>query len=189
MDDEEKNLASFFRRDSPIQGEEKTEKKSKHKRKRTEEKVDEEIDGLRDRAKFLCTCAEEWKQVSKYNSKRLEEFVQERVYMQNKALSESVFDQIHALLALGLDKVSRGDGYVEEKVLANQNLRKSLEEEGQNFIFLLTNKIRILTLILLDVHSGKRTQRKNQPVSAIHIEEEKGSDSGQHQEQAQEAQI
>ena len=67
------------------------------------------------------------------------------------------------VLALTLDKFSQGDGYVQETILADVSLRESVEQEGKDFLFFITNKWRILILCALDVVNAKATQRRLQP--------------------------
>lgn len=129
------------------------------KENQQKQKAEAEQD-LRKRARFYCTCPQQWKAVSHYNEKRLEEFISEKVFEQNQALAQTVFDGAHKILAGVLDKISQGGGFVEEQILADVTLRQSIEQEGADFVFLIQNKARILFLTLLDTVNGKRTQHK-----------------------------
>ena len=58
------------------------------KRKRQNPTADHE---LKRKARFYCTCPQQWKSVSRYNPNRLAEFREEMEFMKNKQLHDSIF--------------------------------------------------------------------------------------------------
>ena len=46
---------------------------------------------LKKRARLYCKCPEQWRAVSRYNPKRLEEFCMEQEFMNQKELYDSIF--------------------------------------------------------------------------------------------------
>ena len=174
-DDADQDVEEFFGHDQKHQQEDqkaqvaqpKSSKKRKHKADRTDAKATkeakvkaqhEEDAELRKRARFLCTSPEQYRIVAKYSTQKLKEWVQDKEFDQKKALAQTVFDAVHRILAVGLDKISQGDGFVESQILADLTLRQSIEEEGIEYLSLLQNKVRILVLTFVDTVNAKRIQ-------------------------------
>ena len=130
----------------------------------------EATNDLRQKARLYCKCPQQWRSVSRYNTKRLEEFVEEQEYNNQSALYESVFGFIHNLVALAMDTVSKGDGYVKTEIEGDMSLRQAIEHEGGNFAKLLSNRFRIGLLIAIDTYNGKMKEIKQRPPDPI-IEE------------------
>lgn len=128
----------------------------------TSEETSEETE-LRKRARFYCKSPEQWRAVSKYAPKRLEEFCQEKDFEAKKEFQTSFFDSVHQGLAMGLDRLSSADGHVREQILSDVSLRDAIEKEGADFVGFLNNKIKITLLTLLGVANGKRKQFANGP--------------------------
>lgn len=118
----------------------------------------EEDQDLRKRARFFCSSPEQYKVVAKYNLSKLKEWVQDAEFRQKKELAQTVFDTAHRFLAAGLDKLTRGDGFVESQILNDLTLRQSIEEEGYEYLAYVENKVRLLVLTVLDTVNGKRLQ-------------------------------
>ena len=83
------------------------------KRKAEKPIIDED---LRKRAQLFCTCPEQWRSVSRYSKERLEQFVQENEFRQQQSLQLQVFDFLQKSLAFATDKLSGGNGYVQEQI-------------------------------------------------------------------------
>ena len=146
------------------------------KRKKIENK-DEERNDLRKKARFFCQSPEQWRSVSKYNIVRLKDFIESKEYDQNNKMTTSVFDFIHSTLGIMLDKISQGDGYVEDKIRNDMLLRESIEFEGAEFVRYMNSKMRVIALSLIDTYNGKRQQQKEKPVVILEINE--GDDNSQ----------
>ena len=177
------DIEQFFAHDSKHDNE-KTQvvtKAKKHRKKRkaddssgdsaeqqqqqqqAEKEAETEADTLRKRARFYVKSPEQWRVVSKYAPKRLEEFVQEKDFENKKEFQNSVMDGFHQIMATVIDKVSQADGHVREQILADVSLRKAIEEEGAEFVQYFSNKVKIAVLSFFDIANGKREQYANGP--------------------------
>ena len=179
-DQAQQNVEDFFDQDDEAKhNPDKPEKKASKKRRKqdgTSDKNDaktkqqklqqkhENDNTLRKQARFYCASPEQWRTVSKYNEKRMQEFCEEQAFHQQKALCKQVFDSTHQWLAWLLDKVSAGDGFVENEILADVSLRQSLEQEGAAFVSLLENKVKIVLLTITDTLHAKRVQLSQRSV-------------------------
>lgn len=132
------------------------------RRKRKRDDGPEKND-LRQRARLFCKSPEQWRTVSRYSPKRLDEFIKEKQFDQQQVLYDTVFGFIHHVWSFGIDKISGGNGFVQEQLECDISLRQSIEEEGQHFVSLLTNKYKILALTCVDTFNGKKTQRASDP--------------------------
>ena len=139
------------------------------KRKAEKPLIDDE---LRKRAQLYCVCSEQWRSVSRYNKERLEQFVQDAQFREQQQLQTTVFSFVQRALATGLDMFSRGNGFVREEIQNDQSLQTAIQQEGSNFIALLNNKVKILSLLFADVASGKLNQQLKSP-QIIEIAQEK----------------
>lgn len=156
------------------------------------EQKETEEDTLRKKARFYTKSAEQWKVVSRYAPKRLEEFVQEKEFENKKEFQTSIMGGCHQVLATVVDKLAKGEGHVREHILADVSLRKAIEEEGADFVQYFSNKVKIAVLSILDVANGKREQYANGPrrhseeSGGARIEEEPINDSDQGRNQEEE---
>ena len=130
------------------------------KRKAEKPIIDED---LRKRAQIICSCPEQWRSVSRYSKERLEQFVQESEFREQQQLQNTMFSFVQRALASGLDMFSRGNGFVREQIENDQSLQTAIAAEGVNFIALLNNKVKIISLLFADVASGKMTQQLKSP--------------------------
>lgn len=147
------------------------------KRKRTVEDDNTNTDELKRRARLFCKCPEQWRSVSKYNPKRLEEFVTEKTYEQDQVLYDGVFDFAHSMYALLLDKLSGGGGYVEQELKSDISLRQCIEVEMANICQFLTNRYKLVALSTIDVTNAKRRQYLEAPPDPEIVEETNGTDN------------
>ena len=157
------------------------------KRKRAEPKQkNEELEQLRQEARVLATCPEQWKTLSRYNHDKLQEWVLNERFRRDQLLYDTVYSFIQKSLAFLIDKAACGDGYVSEQILADITLGECIKNEAANFARFLTNRTKLATLLVVDTLNGKLEQRKNMPVEEVFIEEinEQRSD-GSHNETAE----
>ena len=124
------------------------------------ESADEKLEVLRRQARFYCRDAQEWHTIAKWKESKLSDYVQEKSFEAQKALSDSAFDTIHKGLAVALDRLTKGHGWVEKEVGNDLTLRQSIQLEGSDLLFLRNNKIKIAILILIDSFHGKQRQRE-----------------------------
>ena len=149
------------------------QKKTGPKRKRDTETKTHDTDELRQKARLYCSCAQQWKSVSRYSNQRLGEFVEEREFDQQKELYTSVFGFVHQLWALTMDKLAMGNGHVATEIENDVSLRQAIEVEGAKYIQYLSHRWKLLALTSVDVFNGKRLQLLHGPPSAeVVIEEE-----------------
>jgi hypothetical protein len=118
----------------------------------------DEHDALKKRARVYCKTPQAWKSISRYSHKRLEEYVFEQEFQSQQVLQDSIFSFAHTILALGLDVISKGNGFVREELENDLSLRESIEVEGARFVSYLNHRWRILALTSKVVFTGKRIQ-------------------------------
>ena len=126
-----------------------------------------EFDDLKKRARLFCKCPEQWRSVSRYNPKRLREFVDEQSWTQEQALHGSIFGFVHKLLGLVVDTLSKGDGHVQREIEDDVSLRQAIEQEGAQFAHYLSNRYKIVALTACDTFSGKRKEIESRPIVTI----------------------
>jgi hypothetical protein len=142
------------------------------KRKRAEPKQkNEELEQLRQEARVLSTCPEQWKTLSRYNHDKLQEWVLNERFRRDQLLYDTVYSFIQKSLAFLIDKAACGDGYVSEQILADITLGECIKNEAANFARFLTNCTKLATLLVVDTLNGKLEQRKNVPEEEVFIEE------------------
>ena len=137
------------------------------KRKRDNAETNTE---LKQKARLLCQCPEQWKSVSRYSDQRLMEFVQEKQFDQQRHLYNTVFGFTHTLWALAMDIILKGNGFVKQQIENDLSLRDAIEEEGVNFVSLFNNRCKFMALTTVDCFNGKRQQLVSQPETIV-IEE------------------
>ena len=130
------------------------------KRRAEKQPIDED---LRDKARFYCTCPEQWRSVSRYSAERLSQFVQENEFKEQQHLQNQVFDFVQRGLAYLADKFSGGGGYVQDQIENDQSLRSAIQAEGGNFVSLLNNKVKLFSLMAVDTMTGKMNQNLREP--------------------------
>ena len=137
------------------------------KRKRDNAETNTE---LKQKARLLCQCPEQWKSVSRYSDQRLMEFVQEKQFDQQRHLYNTVFGFAHTLWALAMDIILKGNGFVKQQIENDLSLRDAIEEEGVNFVSFFNNRCKFMALTTVDCFNGKRQQLVSQPETIV-IEE------------------
>jgi hypothetical protein len=130
------------------------------KRARIVNEVDQE---LKQKARLYCSSAEQWKIVSRYSNERLRDFCDSHEFQKQSELHNTVFSFVQRALALAMDLVSGGDGYVQREIESDLSLRKSIELEAGAFVSLLSNKFQIVSLLAIDSTNGKLNQIRDRP--------------------------
>ena len=145
------------------------------KRKSEKQPIDED---LRNKARYYCTCIEQWRSVSRYSAERLVQFVQENEFREQQHLQNQVFDFAQRGLGYLIDKFSGGNGFVSEQIENDQSLRSAIVAEGGNFVSLLNNKVKLLALLATDTMTGKLNQKLREPqIEDITQEIKNGNDT------------
>ena len=145
------------------------------KRKSEKQPIDED---LRNKARYYCTCIEQWRSVSRYSADRLAQFVQENEFREQQHLQNQVFDFMQRGLGYLIDKFSGGNGFVSEQIENDQSLRSAIVAEGGNFVSLLNNKVKLLALLATDTMTGKLNQNLREPqIEDITQEIKNGNDT------------
>ena len=165
-------MDAFFQPSSEVVDVPVTTQKTK-KRKIEDKKEDNEE--MKQKAKLYCKCTEQWKIISKYNPDKLKTWVEEKEFDQIKALHETIFSFATRVIGFGLDKVCRGDDYVNKEIQNDISLMESIEIECADWVQFLSNRFKIVAVLGVDIANGKIKQVKEN-ISTIVIQEENGSD-------------
>ena len=120
--------------------------------------ADDGDDILRQKARLFAKTPEAWRSVSKYSATRLREYVEEHEHQQQQHLYETIFDFTHKILGVMLDKISKGDGYVQREIEADITIRQCIEMELQNWVQFLSNRYKAVACLGIDVVNGKKRQ-------------------------------
>ena len=157
-------------------------KKTNKKRKSPDEN-NEEFQALRDQAKSMCSCAEQWKTISKYKKSRLSEWIAEHQFIRDKQAQQSISDGVHNILALGIDFLTGGRGHVQEALCNDISWKDSVDQEVGEYTGLLSNKARLVFLTGVNTAKGKKLQRDLQPtiepiIEDVTLEEKNGHVEG-----------
>ena len=127
-------------------------------------KCEDDKDELREKAKILCRDPNEFSEVNKMSAKQLKNFCDQKEFKQSAALRSCVFDGIHKMYAFVADFLTKGEGYVQQEMLADQSLRESIEQEAIPLFKFLNNKVKIALLTGNNVVQGKIKQKAEAPV-------------------------
>jgi hypothetical protein len=160
------SVDSFFTTEKTT---EKTQPVKKNKKRKRPQEKDEKADNLDAKARFYCRSPDQWLIVKKYSKDRMECFVQEQEYTQQKQLYDTVFGFAHKCLAISMDVCTKGRDCVYQEIMADVTLRQSIEIEGVRFLQYLTNEYKILALCMIDSFNGKLKEIQTRPA----IQEEK----------------
>jgi hypothetical protein len=94
----------------------------------------------------------------------MKDFCDSHEFRQQSELNNTVFSFVQRALALAMDLISGGDGYVQKEIENDISLRQSIELEAGAFVSLLSNKFKIASLLAIDSSNGKLTQMRNRPL-------------------------
>ena len=143
---------------------------------------EDDKEDLTKQAQALCTDGEEYGLVSRMNYKNLKVFVNQKTFERDQNLRATVFEGIHRLYAFFLDKVSHANGFVQQQIMEDLNLRKSIEDECIPLVAFLNNKAKIAFLTCNGAIQGKMTQRQMDP--QIVVEETNDDTINEHHDES-----
>lgn len=156
----------------PAQEEKKSISPEKPKKRKSHTEEDDK-ETIRKECKYYCSSPSEWKLVSRYSTQRQKDYLEEKKFIEQKQLSETVVSATHALFSVLVDKLTQGESYVEKEMINDLTLRHAIDEEFSELICLLNNKIRIVFLSCVNIFNGKRKQISERDAKpSIHISEE-----------------
>ncbi len=135
-------------------------KKTK-KRKAVDTIDDPAVKDLREKAKFYCKNVTEWRIVAKYNKTRLEEYLVDQDFLAGAQLSDQFSDVTTNVIAYLVDKISKGDGYVEQELKCDISLRNCIQKELVDVLKIMTNRMQIAIFSVVDIVSGKKKQQQH----------------------------
>jgi len=165
------------------------EKKNRKKRKKPYNRNDDhDMVELRKKAKSLCSCYEQYKSISKYKKDRLKDWIEQKSFDKDAMLRNNVFDFVHRTYSAVMDIVSKGDGYVKERLENDMSLRTAIEDEGRDLVKYLSNKTKILLLTGTDVCEGKIQQSSENKEKKTHVEEIIQQDGNEEEEEEEQVQ-
>lgn len=126
------------------------------KKRKLDESVNQESLKL---AQSFCETPQEWSDVQKMNTKKLDAFINDKKFQSNLNLRQTFVDGLHKLYSIIFDKLVRGDSHVTEQLMQDISLKKSIESEVIPFIGMLDNKLKLAMLTATGVVQGKMKQR------------------------------
>jgi len=132
-------------------------KKSK-KRKSEASPSDPAIKELREKAKFYCKNIHEWRVVSKYNQQKLQDYLSDQSFLNSAENYQQCSEIIANVYAFVVDKLSKGDGFVEAEIKNDISLRNSIQKEMVEILKTITNRLQIGLFSVIDVIHGKKRQ-------------------------------
>lgn len=139
------------------------------KKKRKSPEADDDLEKLKNEARPLCSSSEEWGKISKYKKPKLESWLRDKKFMLDRRTSTEVTRKgVHLVSGL-VDRVTKGQGFVQEALCEDHELHDSLMVEFGPFVKLIDNKVRILFLAVADVLKGLGRR----PISHAFVVEEK----------------
>ena len=101
---------------------------------------------LRTEAKVYCTTQEDWRIVGCMSKGKLKNFIEQKEFEQSQHLRNSVFSGVHRALAFVVDRVGKGEGYIQSALLEDKTLQASIEQEALPFLTFLNNRLKIAML-------------------------------------------
>jgi hypothetical protein len=126
---------------------------------------------LLNEAKSYCKTSQEFSSLSKMTPKALRVFIDQKSFEKTANLRNSVVEGIHSAYAFLIDKLSKGDGYISDRILQDDNLKDSIQDEIIPIFSYINNKLKIGILSGTHIYNGKMEQRKHQPmIEEIHEE-------------------
>lgn len=142
-------------------------------RKRKMEESDE-VRELKQKAKYHCKDIKEWRIVSKYSQKKLEEYLQDQTFLEGAKVAQDFGSFITDIYGFVLDKITKGDGFVEAEVKNDLSLRNAIQRELIEYVKHITNRLQVVIFSGADVLQGKKKQRNgtnDQTSQGINVDE------------------
>ena len=129
--------------------------------------LDAEYTEMRKKAQLFCKSKDDWKLVSKFNKKRLEEYLEDQSYLDSAELVKSTSTFVLRAYAMIMDKIYKGEGHVEEELTNDLTLQSAIERELIAFAKFINNKMAIGIFTCSDIVNAKKKQAevaKHSPV-------------------------
>ena len=139
-------------------------KKSK-KRKGEDAEPDVELLEMRQKAKFHCKDVKEWRVISKYSKTKLEEYLNDVTFLESAQLIQTAGDIGVQVYGLILDKLLKGDGFIQTEITNDVTLKQVMQRELVQYVKLITNRLQILIFSGVNVLNGKKRQREHASLS------------------------
>ena len=137
--------------------------KTQKKRKRDKpysRSGDKELQDMRAKAKSMCKSFEQYRSVSRYKKDRLRDWLDQKEFDSDAQLLETVFTFAHQVFSTAVDFITKGEGFVKERLCNDLTLRAAIEDEGRDAVKWLSNKSKIAFLTCSDTFEGKMEQRE-----------------------------
>jgi hypothetical protein len=141
-------------------------------KKRKAKEDDDEVETLRSEAKNLCPDGETWSKVSKYKKAKLQSWISDQKFALDRRTADEVTRKLVHLGGSLLDRIFKGQGFVQEALCEDRELQLALQIEAYPLLKILNNKMRVLFLAASDVARGLGRR----PQSHAFVEEEKKED-------------
>lgn len=122
-----------------------------------------EEDTTRKRARYFCSNPEQWRIVSRYNVQKMQDWIQDKEFEQQKQDQKNILDGAVFCLGSVLDTVTAAEGHVKNQILSDESLKQAIREEGSEWVNFLNRKIKAAILIAVDVFYGKSDQLRAKP--------------------------
>lgn len=87
--------------------------------------------------------------------------------MEAASLTQTAGSVAIDIYAMILDKLSKGDGYVEAEIKNDLSLKAAMQRELIDYVKLITNRFQILIFSGVNILNGKKRQRENAPATPI----------------------
>ena len=97
----------------------------------------------------------EWRTVSKYKNIKLEEYLSDRTFMDSAQMCQNFSHVALETYAFILDKVVKGNGFVEQEINSDVTLKDAISREMIEIVTKITNRIQILILTSVNICNGK----------------------------------
>ena len=165
------NKSSTFGTNLPVINHVEGEKPKKVKKRKAPEEDDEETKQLRHKAKFYCKDKESWRVVSKYSKKKLEDFLQDQTYIDASQLIQDTSHFAMQAYAWSLDKLTRGEGFVDEEIRSDASLQKAIERELVYFAQFITNRMQVVMFSMSDVFNAHKKKKADGESKGAHMEQ------------------
>lgn len=124
----------------------------------------DELRELKHKAKYHCRDIKEWRVISKYNKKKLEEYLNDQTFLEGSEIARNFGDFATDFYGFVLDKLTKGDGYVEAEIKNDLTLKSAVQRELVEYVKHITNRIQIFVFSSINVVNGKKKQSLNAPL-------------------------
>ena len=130
-----------------------------------------------EQAKRLCRNAEEYSHFCELPPKKQKLWLDQKKFASDQAFKDGIFGHIHGAYAFLIDKLTKSDGYTQQKIVNDLEIKKCLENELTPLLGYLNNRLQLSLLTTSGIIQGKTQQKKENPEPCVVIEEEEGNDA------------